>query len=73
MSSMSEQPKHAAHTESLAVAPPIVGPGHTFATVTDKISAVVLTRRTPLAFIAALRALLADWEHSLPRHLEATV
>ncbi len=28
-------------------APPIIGPGHTFATVTDKISAVVLTRRTP--------------------------
>ncbi|HVU02352.1 MAG TPA: alpha/beta hydrolase [Polyangiaceae bacterium] len=25
----------------------------------------------PLAFIAALRALLADWEHSLPRHLES--
>lgn len=25
----------------------------------------------PLAFIAALRALLADWEHSLPRPLEA--
>ena len=27
----------------------------------------------PLAFIAALRALLADWEHSLPRPLEPTV
>jgi pimeloyl-ACP methyl ester carboxylesterase len=27
----------------------------------------------PLAFIAALRALLADWEHSVPRPLEATV
>lgn len=25
----------------------------------------------PLAFIAALRALLADWEHSIPRDLEA--
>jgi pimeloyl-ACP methyl ester carboxylesterase len=25
----------------------------------------------PLAFIAALRALLADWEHSLPRHIES--
>jgi pimeloyl-ACP methyl ester carboxylesterase len=25
----------------------------------------------PLAFIAALRALLADWEHSLPRPLSA--
>jgi Ni/Fe-hydrogenase subunit HybB-like protein len=27
--------------------PPIIGPGHTFATVTDKISAVVLTTRAP--------------------------
>jgi Ni/Fe-hydrogenase subunit HybB-like protein len=27
--------------------PPIIGPGHTLGTVTDKISAVVLTRRTP--------------------------
>ena len=26
---------------------PIIGPGHTFGSVTDKISAVVLTRRTP--------------------------
>ena len=27
--------------------PPLIGPGHTFATVTDKISAMVLTQRTP--------------------------
>ena len=27
--------------------PPIIGPGHTFASVTDKISVVVLSRRTP--------------------------
>jgi molybdopterin-containing oxidoreductase family membrane subunit len=27
--------------------PPLIGPGHTFASVTDKISAIVLTRRTP--------------------------
>ncbi len=26
---------------------PILGPGHDFASVTDKISAIVLTRRTP--------------------------
>src|SRR6185503_601715 len=26
---------------------PVIAPGHTFATVTDKISAIVLTRRTP--------------------------
>ncbi len=28
--------------------PPVIAPGHTFATVTDKISSIVLTRRTPL-------------------------
>ena len=28
-------------------APPIIGPGHTFGSVTDKISAVVLTQKTP--------------------------
>ena len=27
--------------------PPVIAPGHTFATVTDKISAIVLTRKTP--------------------------
>src|SRR6185295_19089167 len=26
---------------------PVIAPGHTFATVTDKISAIVLTRKTP--------------------------
>ncbi|HEX5734634.1 MAG TPA: NrfD/PsrC family molybdoenzyme membrane anchor subunit [Blastocatellia bacterium] len=34
--------------------PPVIRPGHTFATVTDKISSIALTRRTPLAwFIGA--------------------
>ncbi len=33
------------HTE-----PPIVGPGHTFGTVTDKISTIVLQRRAPLGW-----------------------
>jgi molybdopterin-containing oxidoreductase family membrane subunit len=31
--------------------PTIVAPGHTFATVTDKISAIVLRRRTPLGWL----------------------
>jgi Ni/Fe-hydrogenase subunit HybB-like protein len=31
-------------------APPVIAPGHTFSTVTDKISAIVLTRRTPLGW-----------------------
>ena len=30
---------------------PILGPGHDFASVTDKISAIVLTKRTPLWWI----------------------
>lgn len=32
---------------------PIIGPGHSYASVTDKISALVLTRRTPLAWFIA--------------------
>jgi molybdopterin-containing oxidoreductase family membrane subunit len=32
-------------------APPLIAPGHTFATVTDKISAVVLTQKTPRSWI----------------------
>jgi Ni/Fe-hydrogenase subunit HybB-like protein len=31
---------------------PVIGPGHTFATVTDKISAIVLAKETPLAWFA---------------------
>jgi molybdopterin-containing oxidoreductase family membrane subunit len=30
---------------------PVIAPGHTFATVTDKISSIVLTRRTPLYWL----------------------
>src|SRR5438094_9888851 len=32
--------------------PPVIAPGHTFGTVTDKISSIVLTRRTPLGWYA---------------------
>jgi molybdopterin-containing oxidoreductase family membrane subunit len=43
-------------------APALIGPGHTFATVTDKISAIVLSRRTPrgwwLGFTAAFLIVL---------------
>src|SRR3954464_4793200 len=42
--------------------PPIVGPGHTAGTVTDKISDVILTRHTPkwwlLGFAAAFSLLM---------------
>jgi molybdopterin-containing oxidoreductase family membrane subunit len=30
--------------------PPVIAPGHTFSSVTDKISAIVLTRRTPIGW-----------------------
>jgi Ni/Fe-hydrogenase subunit HybB-like protein len=30
--------------------PPVIAPGHTFGTVTDKISSIVLTRKTPLGW-----------------------
>jgi molybdopterin-containing oxidoreductase family membrane subunit len=33
-----------------ALRPPLIEPGHTFASVTDKISSVVLSRRTPLGW-----------------------
>jgi molybdopterin-containing oxidoreductase family membrane subunit len=35
---------------------PVIGPGHTFATITDKISSVVLSRRQPLFWFATLTA-----------------
>jgi molybdopterin-containing oxidoreductase family membrane subunit len=50
--------------------PPVLLPGHTYATVTDEISAVVLTRRTPLGwflifgvagFLATILLVAATW------------
>jgi Ni/Fe-hydrogenase subunit HybB-like protein len=35
------------------LAGPIIGPGHTYGTVTEQISAIVLSRRTPLAWFIA--------------------
>ncbi len=37
--------------EARRVRPPVLAPGHTFATVTDKISSIVLTRQTPLGWL----------------------
>jgi molybdopterin-containing oxidoreductase family membrane subunit len=45
-----EQP--ATPSGHLAV-PPVIAPGHTFGSVTDKISAIVLTQRTPAVWIGA--------------------
>jgi Ni/Fe-hydrogenase subunit HybB-like protein len=33
---------------------PVVAPGHTFGTITDKISSIVLTKRTPVAWLLAV-------------------
>ena len=35
------------HSEHADEKPAVIGPGHTFSTVTDKISSIVLTARTP--------------------------
>ena len=36
--------------EAMEVQPPVLEPGHTFATITDKISAIVLTKQTPMGW-----------------------
>ena len=38
--------------------PPVIAPGHTLGTVTDKISSIVLTRRTPLWWYAGFSIVL---------------
>jgi len=53
--------------EELTYTPPLIGPGHTYTTLTEKISGVVLTKKTPLewfalfgmGFIGAMALLLA--------------
>src|SRR5882724_10165574 len=45
MSSSPESPNPGAQLHQTV---PVIGPGHTFASVTDKISTIVLTRKTPL-------------------------
>src|SRR5258707_5244799 len=46
---MSEQRREILRVERGRV--PVIAPGHTFATVTDKISTIVLTRKTPLYWL----------------------
>src|SRR6201988_1173028 len=43
---MRETPPEATYT------PPLVGPGQTYGTITEKISSIVLTRQTPLEWFA---------------------
>jgi len=39
---------------SLRKLPPVIEPGHTYGSVTDKISSIVLTKRTPLSWLIGL-------------------
>jgi molybdopterin-containing oxidoreductase family membrane subunit len=54
---MARQPHVPEHLRDRRPQPPVIEPGHTFASVTDKISAITLTRKTPrgwyLGFAAA--------------------
>ena len=43
---MREDVSEASHT------PPFIGPGHNYATITEKISSVVLTKKTPMEWLA---------------------
>ena len=43
-----------ARTSGYTPPPPVIAPGHTFQSVTDKISAIVLVRRHPLAWLITL-------------------
>src|SRR5579864_8749651 len=47
--SATQPPIDSPHIRRLA---PVIGPGHTYASVTDKISAIVLTRPTSLGWFA---------------------
>jgi molybdopterin-containing oxidoreductase family membrane subunit len=48
--SHTSQEAHAPTAGTARAGVPVIAPGHTFATVTDKISAIVLTRKTPLGW-----------------------
>src|SRR5918994_6906778 len=48
--SRTSQEAHAPIAGAARVSPPVIAPGHTFGSVTDKISAIVLTRKTPIGW-----------------------
>src|ERR671915_1350507 len=48
--SRTSEEAHAPIAGAGRIPPPVIAPGHTFATVTDQISAIVLTRRTSLGW-----------------------
>src|SRR6185503_15208844 len=74
----------AAHRELLARTPDVIAPGHTFGSVTDKISGIILTRRTPIGWFlgigighagtlisAILLLFRQQWRTSINRFAEA--
>src|ERR671915_2296308 len=48
--SRTSEEAHAPIAGAGRISPPVIAPGHTFASVTDQISAIVLTRRTSLGW-----------------------
>src|SRR5262249_56730723 len=46
-------------TDEPPARPALIGPGYTFGTVTDKISSIVLGRRTPIAWFVGFRIRLS--------------
>ncbi|HVG18199.1 MAG TPA: NrfD/PsrC family molybdoenzyme membrane anchor subunit [Blastocatellia bacterium] len=58
---MQEHPHESVATETTISPPAVIGPGQTFATVTDKIANIALTRRTPKGWFigAAISFMLA--------------
>jgi Ni/Fe-hydrogenase subunit HybB-like protein len=48
---MSPSPQNPTPPDALLAEPPVIAPGHTFGTITDKISAIVLTGRTPVGWL----------------------
>jgi Ni/Fe-hydrogenase subunit HybB-like protein len=50
---MADSAPAATQTPASGGIPPVLAPGHTFATITDKITSVVLTRHTPIGWYLA--------------------
>jgi len=49
---MADEPRSDAYTDEVAEKAPVIQPGHTFASVTDKISSIVLSGKTPIWWVA---------------------
>src|SRR5215217_14652 len=50
---MADSAPAATQTPASGGIPPVLAPGHTFATITDKITSIVLTRHTPIGWYLA--------------------